>query len=266
VTAISLIIWLVVSAAMGLLYGAPAWLARGEVFTVLFATWGRLGLRRFGTPGREGFAGGLDDGFEPVPSRTVFVALLLISVSFDGFLTTRIWLRHLDRHDEAFTVLAFVVLAVLTLAAFGGFAVWAARVGGHADRSFGGALGGLLPSLVPIAFGYLLAHYLQYVLVNGQLLVPLLGDPAGKGWSLLPAPFNDDYEIHKAFLPNAFFWYVAVAAIIAAHVVAVLLAHRHLQRAGADETRARRSELPWLVAMVAYTMLSLWLIAQPVTK
>lgn len=29
---------------------------------------------------------------------------------------------------------------------------------------------------------------------------------------------------------------------------------------------ARRSDYPWLVAMVAYTMLSLWLLAQPLVK
>ena len=64
-------------------------------------------------------------------------------------------------------------------------------------------------------------------------------------------------------LPSAFYWYVAVAAIIAVHVLAVLIAHRHLARTGPATAHARRSEYPWLVAMVGYTMVSLWLIAQP---
>ena len=39
------------------------------MFSVLFATWGRLGYVRFGAPGRRGFFGGLDVPFEPVLSR-----------------------------------------------------------------------------------------------------------------------------------------------------------------------------------------------------
>ena len=59
---------------------------------------------------------------------------------------------------------------------------------------------------------------------------------------------------------------MAVAVIIAVHVLAVVLAHRHLARAGATEQRARRSEYPWIVAMIGYTMLSLWLLAQPLVR
>jgi hypothetical protein len=59
---------------------------------------------------------------------------------------------------------------------------------------------------------------------------------------------------------------VAVAVIVAVHIVAVFLAHRHLVAAGNGQLRARRSEYPWLAAMVAYTMLSLWLLAQPLVQ
>jgi len=145
------------------------------------------------------------------------------------------------------------------------FAYGSAIVGSHRASPLE-ALASLLPSLVPIAFGYLLAHNLQYILVNGQLLIPISGDPAGQGWRLLPPPFNDDYEVNHTFLPSAFYWYTGVVVIVAVHVVAVVLAHRHLGRRAADRRAARRSELPWLAAMVLYTMLSLWLLAQPVTK
>jgi hypothetical protein len=122
--------------------------------------------------------------------------------------------------------------------------------------------------MLPIAFGYLLAHNLQYLLVNGQLLGPLLGNPTGRdSWPLhLPYPFNEDYVVRPAFLPTALYWYVGVAAIVGAHVLAVVLAHRHLGRRGADPRAAHLSEYPWLVAMVGYTMVSLVLIAQPLTE
>jgi hypothetical protein len=264
-----------VSAAMGLLFGAQAWLGRGEMFSALFATWGRLGYCRFGAPGRR-VCRGLDVPFEPVASRVVFVLMLPVSVSFDGLISTPAWrgvrLR-MDQvtggsavGDDTLSALAFLLLTVATVAVFGLFAVAAARTGGHAT-TLALALSGLLPSVVPIAFGYLLAHNLEYLIVNGQLLIPLLGNPAGvEGGQWLPAPFDDSFEVHRNLLPPAFYWYVAVVVIVAVHVVAVLLAHHHLARAGAGQARARRSEYPWLAAMVAYTMLSLWLLAQPLVQ
>ena len=124
---------------------------------------------------------------------------------------------------------------------------------------------------MPIAFGYLLAHNLQYVLVSGQLLFPLIGNPPGMdSWPLhLPYPFNDSYEVHAHFLPNGFYWYLDVVVIVVVHIIAVVLAHdflgRRTQSAKESPKLARRAEYPRIVAMIAYTSLSLWLLAQPLT-
>ncbi len=277
VTAAGLVGYAVVCAAGAVVFGADAWNSRAEMFTVVLATWGRLGWWRFRAPGRRGFAGGLDVPFEASASRVVGVLLLLVSVSFDGLLSTPQWGTFADGLPDGvapggtgFGVLATATFAGLTLATmlvFGAFAVGAGRAGG---RAVGGltALTGLLPSLLPIAYGYLLAHYLQYVVVNGQLLLPLLGNPVGSaGWPLaLPYPFNDDYVVTTSLLPTSVVWYVQIVVIVAAHVVAVVLAHRHLGTSAPTVTLARRSEWPWLVAMVGYTMLSLWLLAQPLVE
>jgi hypothetical protein len=226
----------------------------------------------------------------------------------------------------------FAALGVVTIGVFGAFAVLSARAGRRRE-SRRASLAGLMPSLVPIAFGYLLAHNIEYLAVNVQLLFPLLGNPAGlSSWPRLPYPFNDSYEPNIHLLPSAAYWYFSIAVIIAAHVVAVVLAHRHLAGSRSDEPPARptsgpatpsagpslrpgylavrdapalaglpgparssswyaaasplptrpttgstasrrrpddlgrRREYPWLVAMVAYTMFSLWLIAQPLAK
>ena len=39
-------------------------------------------------------------------------------------------------------------------------------------------------TLVPIAIGYHLAHYLTFLLVQGQYIIPLVSDPFGNGWNL----------------------------------------------------------------------------------
>jgi hypothetical protein len=85
----------ILNVLMAALFGAETWLRRGEVFSVLFATWGRLGFFRFGAPGRPGFFGGLTRPFEASVSRLTFVLMLLVSVSFDGLLATPAW-RNLE--------------------------------------------------------------------------------------------------------------------------------------------------------------------------
>jgi hypothetical protein len=104
---------------------------------------------------------------------------------------------------------------------------------------------------------------MQYILINGQLIIPLLGDPLGTGHSFLPYPFNDDYEVNTSIMPISVVWYFQIVVIILAHIVAVLLAHRYLVIRSEETSLARRAEWPWLVAMVGYTMVSLWLLAQP---
>jgi hypothetical protein len=205
------------------------------------------------------------------------VLLLLVSVNFDGLISTPHW--NTIKSDlslaapgksgqlEAFSVAVFLAIAVAVFAVFGTFAYAAARAAGSRSRLVP-SLADLLPSMLPIAFGYLIAHNLQYVLINSQLMLPLVGNPIGKeSWPIhLPYPFNDNFEPHLAFLPNSFYWYAGVVVIVAVHVVAVVIAHRHLTLRSKARADARRGEYRWLVAMVAYTMLSLWLIAQPLVK
>lgn len=259
-----LLVYGLVSLLLGLLFG-PSWLARGEVFSGLFNAWGRLGFFRFGAPGRRGFAGGLEVPFEASPSRVVLVLLLLVSINFDGLLATPQWASY-ERTTlgtdvagiELLRTLSLVALVLAVLAAFGAFAHASARLGGVTGSPLR-SLAWLLPSLVPIAFGYLVAHYLEYLLTNGQLLIPLVTNPGfGAG--------NTDFVVDPQLLPSSFYWYVSVVVIVAVHVVAVVIAHRTLRARAADPERALRSEYPWLVAMVAYTAFSLFLIAQPLTE
>jgi hypothetical protein len=271
--AFALLIYAVASAAMGLIFGR-LWLERGEVFTVLFNTWGRLGYFRFGAPGRRGFLGGLDSPFASDPSRITFIILLLASVSFDGLLSTPLWSNisaNLPGADslgtEVVELVAFALVAASLWGLFTLFAVGVSKAGRHGNSPLQ-ALTGLVPSLLPISFAYLLAHYLQYLLVNAQLMFPLLGNPVGsEDWPLkLPYPFNDEFDPNVHILSTGAAWYIAVAVIVIAHILAVVLAHRHLVKAGKTEQAARMSEYPWIAAMVAYTMLSLWLLAQPLVK
>jgi hypothetical protein len=50
------------------------------------------------------------------------------------------------------------------------------------------------------------------------------------------------------------------------HMVAVYLAHVLALRSFADRRAAARSQIPMLVLMVGYTMVSLWILAQPLVS
>ncbi|MDQ6883082.1 MAG: hypothetical protein M3077_02420 [Candidatus Dormibacteraeota bacterium] len=263
----------ILNALMAALFGAETWLRRGEVFSVLFATWGRLGYFRFGEPGRRGFLGGLTRAFEPSVSRLTFVLLLLVTVSFDGLLSTPIWKQMAGGLPDPLKpgasgyvlvlLASFVTLVALIWGLFAGF-TGAVRAMGRLDASFLQVMAGLVPSLVPIAFGYLVAHNLDYLVINGQLIIHQISDPLGTGTVNFFGTVN--YEPNRNLIPTAVIWYFQIALIIAVHVAAVVLAHGYLGRAARTERQGKQAEWPWIVAMVGYTMSSLWLLAQPIVR
>lgn len=63
-----------------------------------------------------------------------------------------------------------------------------------------------------------------------------------------------------------FVWYTAVIAIVAGHIIAVCLAHLVALYAFKDSRSAVRSQYPMLALMVCYTMISLWILAQPIVE
>jgi hypothetical protein len=264
------------TAIMAAIFGTEAWLRHGEVFSVLFATWGRLGWFRFGAPGRRGFFGGLERPFTASVSRLTFVLLLLVSVSFDGLLATPAWksfsaalpeglrpVRGEFHGGYAVVELAVFVGSIAVIwGLFTGFAA-GVRAAGRLDAPLISVVAGLVPSLVPIAFGYLVAHNSGYLSINGQLLLHQISDPLGTGLNLFGTV---DYEPNINLVPTAFIWYFQIALIITVHVIAVVLAHGYLGRTARSEAQGRRAEWPWIAAMVGYTMSSLWLLAQPIVQ
>ena len=127
----------------------------------------------------------------------------------------------------------------------------------------GGAGAGFVYSLIPIALAYHLAHFLSFLLVQGQAIIPLASDPFGSGWDLLGTA---GYTIDIGVVGARFAWFTAVIGIVAGHIIAVYLAHAVALRTLGDRGAALRSQYPMLALMVGYTMLSLWILAQPIVE
>ena len=115
----------------------------------------------------------------------------------------------------------------------------------------GGMVGVYAATLLPIAAGYLIAHYLTLVIQGVAWLPELLVDPL-----LTVAPPLD-------WIPVSVVWYLSVGAIVIGHIVAVVLAHRIALRD--SPSRPVLAGLPLVVLMIAYTVMSLWIIAAPIT-
>ena len=201
-------------------------------------------------------------------SVMVFVLLLLSTVSFDGFSATPAWGRMFNALFDVFRdpnfvgtigLLGFFAVVMAVYMVFAGFMSMASGY-----RLLSGEAGQLFVlSLIPIALAYHLAHFFSFRLIQRQCIIPLASDPFGLGWDLFGTA---EYEINIAIIGARAVWWLSVAAIVAGHVAAVYLAHVTALRAVPERTHALRSQFPMLVLMVAYTMVSLWILSQPIVE
>ena len=90
-------------------------------------------------------------------------------------------------------------------------------------------------TLVPIALVYVAAHYLTFLLFEGQATFYLASDPFGEGWDIFGTA---DRAIDYTYLSQNAAWYVQVGVVVAGHVAALILAHDRALALYRD-TRAR---------------------------
>src|SRR5262249_30065369 len=82
-------------------------------------------------------------------------------------------------------------------------------------------------------------------------------------WDLLGTSLH---RIDVGIVDARFIWYTAVTAVVLGHMFAVYLAHATATWIFGDARPAVRSQYPMLLLMVGYTMISLWILAQPVVE
>lgn len=273
----SLFTWL----AMGL-FGRSIWLRHGEVFAIVFGLLARFAPIQIGGENwrLRPYAVGLLSERAASVSEIFLVILMLASVSFDGTLETQPWknlvaflasngLGNLaEANFETWISSAALLLAALFfLFAFLVCCRLIAYAGKRAQVPAGPALstqqtaGNFVMTLIPIAIAYHFAHYLSFLVMAGQYLIPLASDPLGLGWDLFGSKL---YFIRIGIVDARMVWYVSLFAIVAGHIAAVYLAHVTALRLFKSSAAAQRSQYPMLALMVGYTMLSLWIMAQPI--
>ncbi len=200
-------------------------------------------------------------------SDAAFIVLALAGVSFDGLNETVPWGQALNLLFPPFLKTFGPLWAVQAVGTLGLAGLWLAfllvfiiavfvtrslgdpRV--RAAQPLGQTVGLYAATLLPIAAGYVIAHYLTLV-VAGVLWIP----------ELIRHPVTS-VQPNLAWLPSSAVWYMSVGAIVIGHIAAIALAHRIALRDA--PARPVRAGLPLVALMVGYTVLSLWIIAQPIT-
>jgi len=266
--------------AMMAQFGRDEWRSHGETFTVWFRLLGRLApvalADESGQVRRRSFPGGLLEGGWTT-ADIVLVALAVGSILFDGLSQTTPWYEIFG--FPAAPIHTLQLLAFLGVVALAALAV--VRFVGLAATGAG---------LLPIAVGYLIAHYLTYLLISGQLIVVAISDPFQQGWDLFGTAFHAP---SGDFLPPGLVWTLQLASVVGGHMLGAWGGHvaaardLAMARGGATASRGRSArarrdaaasvaaasdaaralrlrQVPLAVVMVALTTLTLWSLGQSI--
>jgi hypothetical protein len=239
--------------AMMAQFGRDAWRRDGETFSVWFGLLNRLApfalVEETGRVRRRPYASGLLEPGWTVPD-VVIVAIGTGSILFDGLSQTTAWFSVFGSPSVAIeTLLLIAFLGIIALAALA-----VTRFVGVSATGAG---------LLPIAVGYLIAHYFTYLLIDGQRILVAIADPLQRGWDL--GGFGWAFHEPTAeFLPPGLVWTVQIAAVVGGHMLGAWGGHVvAAAEAGGDATASyRRRQVPLAVVMVALTTLTLWSLGQ----
>lgn len=113
-------------------------------------------------------------------------------------------------------------------------------------------------ALLPIALFYHLAHNMMHFAMEGGKIVSVISDPFGFGWDL----FGTAKVQAGMLIPIEAVWYLQVLFIVVGHVWSLYIGHRIAHRLYGRK-KSFRAELPLVAAMIIYSVMSLYLVAQP---
>lgn len=200
-------------------------------------------------------------------SDEAYLALIMLAMTgFHGLTMTGSWQRVVDAVHSVFRTgeiasfsLGMLLVMLAPILMYAGLVSLSQRLAGESTIGYRDYFIRYAYAVLPIALFYHLAHNSEHLLMEGQKVVALLSDPMGRGWNLFGtagwelAPLVD--------LPTL--WIIQVLCVLVGHVYSLWIARRMV--AGLFTTRgaALRSQLPMLLAMILFSLMSLWLLKQP---
>lgn len=188
-----------------------------------------------------------------------FVVALLWATTFDGLVSTPVFQTLAGPLIGAGFPAAVLYLLVL----LAGFALFYGvyRRACRSSRESAGTYvtGGTIerwfaPSLIPIAAGYHLSHFLGYVVSLSVALVESLASPLA----------TSARSVSVVVLPD-WFGLLQLTFVLVGHLLAIWVAHSIAFRLFPGVRQAIRSQYPMILVMIGYTMVSAWVVVSPAT-
>jgi hypothetical protein len=242
----------------GAVFGSR-WIAQTDPFEAYSTLVGRLsvfGRREDGTLVLRSPLANLD-ATPAVPGLVATVSVLFGSTAFDSFSGSTFWLRFTQSSEvstlllNSAALLAFCLIVGLSFAG----ATMLTGVNEGTDRFELPAL--FAHSVVPIIVGYIVAHYLSYLVEVGQQTLVQLSDPLARGDNLLGTA-NWDVNYWLSSNPT-FLAVLKVLAVVTGHVLGVIAAHDRAMKL-LPKRHQLTGQLPLLFVMVFYTVSGLYLL------
>ncbi len=190
------------------------------------------------------------DGLQPAPGLVATVCVLLGSTAYDGLSNSPWWVQRQQESGWSPTTTGTLGLltVILLVAAAYALASWlAGALGTTSHRALPQAFA---HSIVPIAVGYLVAHYFSLLIFTGQHTIILASDPLVTGADLFG--WRDRIVDFTAVAPSTIAT-VQVSAVITGHILGVITAHDRAVRLF-PRPHAVIGQLPMLVLMIGYTL------------
>jgi hypothetical protein len=200
-------------------------------------------------------------------SDEAYLALLMLSLTgFHGLTMTGAWGQVTNWISTSFGIgetLSFSLgMAVIMVAPALVYAVlvalsrWAAR---ETTVSYRDYFMRYAYALLPIALFYHLAHNSEHLLMEGQKVIALLSDPFGFQWNL----FGTAELSLPPIINLSTLWIIQVLFVIVGHVYSLWTTRGAAGALFSNRNAAFRSQVPMLAAMILFSVMSLWLLKQP---
>lgn len=228
------------------------WFARCDGFEVFSALIGRLSPLGRRADGAIVLRNPLDnlDATPQAPGLVAVLGVLLGSTAFDSFTSTTWWYDRTFDSDLSPQTLASIALTISIGVVTAAFCLASWLAGLLSGRRAAGTATAFAHSLVPIAVGYLIAHYFSLLVFAGQQTLIRASDPMVDGSNIFGTA---DWSVNYGVVSVGQIATIQVIAIVIGHVLGVFAAHDRAVRLFPAKA-AVVGQLPMMVLMICYTL------------
>ncbi len=271
-------IWTLINLVGMCLFGVATWQTRCDVFSIYFYWLGKFGCFFYNSVSNTLERRYLSQGLYSLDANQInsiglapFILAMLSTVLFDGLHSNSAWLIFEQYLMNIFP--QWLNASFNFSGTFGLISTWLIfwafyRISCYIPQKYCSSADltylpdYLAPSLIPIAVGYLIAHNFSSFVIQIQNFIFLISDPFHLGWDLFR---TKSFRPNIAIIDAGFTWYLAFFAILIGHVLALRCSHLIFIRITHQRKDVLILSIAHTILMVLLTMMSLIIIAEPMT-